>query len=62
MPAALEMAIGQCSPSNVIHHSDSGTRCTSLAAAAAKPACAHPWDLSVTPDFVATLIFLWAQR
>ena len=32
------------------------------AAAAAKPACAHPWDLSVTPDFVATLIFLWAQR
>ena len=48
--AALEMAIAQRKPSNVIHHT---TKAPSIhrwrsAAAAGKPACVHPWDLSVT--------------
>src|SRR5205814_2288011 len=48
--AALEMAIGQRKPSDVIHHSDQGRiRRWRSAAAVGRRVCAHPWGLSVTP-------------
>ena len=49
---ALEMAVGQRRPRNVIHHSDQGSQYTSwpLAAAAVKPACGLRWaELAKVP-------------
>ena len=48
---ALEMAIGQRRPGDVIHHSDQGSQYTSpwrSAIAAAKRACGRPWAQSAT--------------
>ena len=50
---ALEMAVGQRRPPrDVIHHSDQGSQCTSLASASAarKRACARPWGRWATPE------------
>src|SRR4051812_6392585 len=49
--AALEMAIGQRKPSDVIHHSDQGSQYTALAfgGRCREAGVAHPWGLSVTP-------------
>jgi hypothetical protein len=47
---ALEMAIGQRKPRNVIHHSDQGAQYTSLAfGGRCREAGVRPSDLSVTP-------------
>jgi putative transposase len=47
--AALDMAITQRSPTNVIHHSDQGCQYTSSSASGvAKPASGHRWAQSAT--------------
>ena len=49
---ALEMAVGQRKPDDVVDHSDQGSHCTSLAFGARvprRPACAPPWARWATP-------------
>jgi putative transposase len=49
--SALNMAIAQRRPNNVIHHSDQGSSTPALrsATAAGRWACAHRWEPSATP-------------
>jgi integrase-like protein/helix-turn-helix protein len=46
---ALDMALGQRQPRDVVHHSDQGSQYTPSVPAAARPACAHRWARSAMP-------------